>query len=269
MESYVTAKDGVKLRIFSRGEGVPVLVLPGLAEHMGRYEHVVEMLVAAGYRAVVLEFRGHGASDGRRGHVMSWDEYVLDVEAAAATCDGAPVLLGHSTGGLIALYTAAVGLSTGIRALAVSAPNVLDTIDAPVKKALGKALSSIWPTFTNATGLNPDLLTHDADVVKKYREHPMVFGTVTARWYTELLRAQAHVRASASSGRLPLLTMVGTEDQIVAPGPALEHAKAWGGPSETREYDGFYHEIFNEVQKDQVFDDLKAWLATTLAESDQ
>ena len=87
--SFIQSQDGTRLRIGKSGEGTRhVLLVHGLAEHMDRYAHVVEALNNAGWSVTAVELRGHGKSEGKRGHVDRWEQYLDDVRAAAATIDG-------------------------------------------------------------------------------------------------------------------------------------------------------------------------------------
>ena len=261
--SFVNSADGTKLRIGKAGEGPEnVLIVPGLAEHMGRYEYVVARLVSAGFSITFLEPRGHGGSGGKRGHVQRWSRLREDVEAAATTIDGPLFLLGHSTGGLISLYTALDGLANGIRGLALSAPNVVDTVDAPIKKAASSLISIIAPTMSFATGLDSSLLSRDPAVGQSYDADPLVYGTITARFFVEMIAAQRRVVAAAPEGVLPLLLMVGEQDDIVDSPSSIAMAKGWKTPATIITYPELYHEIFNEPERDQVLSDLIDWLRT-------
>ena len=259
--SFVVSRDGTKLRIGKAGTGTRhILVIPGLAEHLGRYGHIVEALTAAGYSLTVLEPRGHGHSEGRRGHVDAWSQYADAVRAAAKTIDGPLFLLGHSTGGLIALFVAIDGLPNPIRALALSGPNVADTVDAPLKKAGAGLLSRVVPRLSMATGLNAEHISRDRAVVDAYITDPMVYGTVTARFFTEMLKAQRRVTETASEGTLPMLLQVGGADKIVDPTASVAMANQWKTPATVIAYPDLYHEIFNEPEKDRVLADLVEWL---------
>ena len=259
--SFTQSPDATKIRLGKTGTGNRnILIIPGLAEHLGRYEYLAQQLAKSNFNVTVMEPRGHGESDGNRGHVHYWNQYSEDVSAAATTIDGPMVLLGHSTGGLISLFIYLHGLKNGIIGLALSAPNVFDTVDAPVKKFIGKILSRIYPTLALSTGLNTKHLSRDPEIVKKYEEDPLVFGVVTTRFYTEMLNAQQRVRDSAPQGDIPLLLQVGEEDKIVDSKSSIEMAKSWKKPAKIITYPNLYHEIFNEPEKDKVIADLVEWL---------
>jgi len=259
--SFVQSADGSQIRIGQAGAGDKnILIVPGLAEHLNRYDHVANALSNAGYNVVVMEPRGHGKSDGLRGHVDGWKQYVEDVDAAASTFDGPIFLMGHSTGGLIALSSVLEGLKNEVRGLVLSGPNVVDTVDAPIKKAAAKLLSKLTPRLSMATGLDSSLLSRDPQVVKDYDADPLVYGTVTARFFIEMTNAQARVMENAPNGTLPLLLQVGGKDGIVDSQSSMAMARNWNTPAEIICYPELYHEIFNEPEKEQVLGDLLKWL---------
>ena len=259
--SFVESADGTKIRIGRAGSGDKnILVIPGLAEHLGRYSFVAEGLAAAGYNVMVIEPRGHGKSGGLRGHVKKWAHYSQDVDAAVREFEGPIILMGHSTGGLIALYSLLEGISNEVKGLVLSAPNVVDTVDAPVKKAAAKLLSKLTPRLSMETGLKTELLSRDPEIVRAYEADPLVYSTVTARWFIEMTKAQARVMKAAPEGTLPLLLQVGEKDGIVDSQSSMAMARNWNTPAEIICYPGLYHEIFNEPEKDQVLADLVKWL---------
>ncbi len=259
--SFVTSADGSQIRIGQTGDGEKnILIIPGLAEHLGRYGYVSDTLAKAGYRVTVMEPRGHGKSDGIRGHVDRWGQYAEDVRAVSGCIDGPFYLLGHSTGGLIAMYSILEGLEDRIRALALSGPNVVDTVDAPIKKAAARLLSKLTPKLSMATGLDASLLSRDPQVVKDYEQDPLVYGTITARFFIEMLKAQERIMAAAPESTLPLILQVGEKDGIVDPKASMAMARNWKTPAEIICYPGFFHEIFNEPEKDAVLADLIRWM---------
>ncbi len=260
--SFIQSQDGTKLRIGKSGDASRhVLLVHGLAEHMGRYAHVVEALNSAGWSVTAVELRGHGESDGKRGHVDRWEQYLDDVRAAAATIDGPVVLLGHSMGGLVALDLAISGLPNGINALVLSDPNVAVAIEAPAVKVMGaKLLSRLFPRLSLANELDASLICRHQPVVDKYLEDPLVYSTITPRWFTEMVKSQERVVANATRYDTPLLMLLGEGDAICDWKASAALARNWGGEAHTVTYPELYHEIFNEIEGEQVIKDMIAWL---------
>lgn len=257
MESlFVDSADGTRLRLGRWGDAErDVLIIPGLAEHAGRYEHVAAALVRAGWRVTVVELRGHGHSGGRRGFVHRWDEYVADVRAALGACPTPPCFIAHSMGGLVALETIRSG--TAPRKLVLSNPLIGIRVKAPaVKIAAGRLLSRVWPSLALGNELDPAGISHDKAVVDAYQKDPLIFKTITARWYTEMTAAMTRVHEA--SFRTPMMMLVGDQDPITDPDISQAFAKKHNGT--LRVYGGMLHEVFNEVGKEQVINDMIAWL---------
>jgi acylglycerol lipase len=257
-----TSDDGTALRLARWGDAKrDVLLVHGLAEHAGRYVHVADALVAAGWRVTFVELRGHGHSEGRRGHTKYWHRYVEDVQAAAATINRPFVTVAHSMGGLVALDALSEPIAPRCLALAVSNPLISVAAPQPAwKEKAARVLSKFLPWLPLPTDLDASLISHDPEVVRAYEADPLVFGNVTPRWATEMELAQARVLSNAPKATMPLLAMIGSDDRICSPEASAELAAAWGGPTQKQVYDGFYHELFNEVDKARVLADLVAWL---------
>jgi alpha-beta hydrolase superfamily lysophospholipase len=264
----ITSDDRTRLRLIRWGEAErDILLLHGLAEHAGRYEHVAQALVEAGWRVNVLELRGHGDSSGKRGHVRRWHAYVEDVQAAAATIGRPFVMLAHSMGGLVALSALSEPIFPQCTAVALTNPLLGVRVKAPRwKTAIARVLSKFAPSLSMANELDTSLISHDTEVVRAYETDPQIYGTITPRWFTEMSTAQSAVHARSSKFTIPLRMMVSEGDQICDPDAARRLALAWGGPSEIIEYGDMYHEIFNEIEKYKVISELVTWLGTLDAE---
>lgn len=254
--------DRTRLRLVRWGDAErDVLLLHGLAEHAGRYEHLAEALVAAGWRVTLLELRGHGDSEGKQGHVDRWHAYVEDVQAAASTIGRPFVMVAHSMGGMVAISTLSEPLTPKCKAVALSNPLLGVRVDIPLwkRKAAG-LLSRLVPKLSQTNEVNTAMLSHDKEVVRAYETDPKVYGTVTPRWFVELKKAQASAINHAKRISIPLRMMVSEGDQICNPQTSREVASAWGGPAEVIEYGDMYHELFNEIDKERVINELIAWL---------
>lgn len=265
-ELALTSADGTSLRAIRWTPDevrADVLICHGLAEHMGRYEHVAAALNAAGFRVTGIELRGHGKSGGPRGHVERWSDYVADLSAAAATIEGPYLLLGHSMGGLVSLDFARE--ARGLHAVAVSAPLLGVAVRAPTWKVwAGRLLSVVLPGLPMNNELDPTTVCSDPEVVAAYTSDPLVFDTITPRWFTEMNAARDRVNAHAPAYHLPLYALWGTKDRIVSTEAIERFASLWGGPKATRPWEGLFHEAFNEPSRDQVLGELVRWLETRI-----
>jgi lysophospholipase len=260
----IHSDDGTPLRLLRWGDGdKDILLVHGLAEHGGRYTHVAEALVAQGWRVTLVELRGHGESGGKRGHVKVWHHYVEDVQAAAATIGKPFVMVAHSMGGLVALSSLMEPMSPNCKALALSNPLLGVAVDAPAIKVMAAGLlSKLMPTLSLDNELDTAFISRDAAVVHRYDADPMVYGTITPRWYTEMNTARELVNGHVGRIEIPLLMMISTGDLICDHEVARRYAHQWGGEAEVEEYAGLYHEIFNEPEQDQVLNRLTTWLET-------
>lgn len=230
-----------------------ILLCHGLGEHLGRYEYLGTYFSQRGYRVTGVELRGHGHSAGKRGHVDRWSQYVADLEAGADEIGGPHFVLGHSMGGLVSLDY--VRTAAEVTALIVSAPPVAIPDGAPQwKMMLGRVLSRILPRLSMGNEIDPAEVCSDPEVVAAYATDPLVFATITPRWFTEFSAAIERVQAHAPHYRVPMLAMWGSEDVVVNVDAVAEFPNQYGGPVEHKAWDGMRHEIFNEPDKDEVLD---------------
>jgi len=268
-EHFFDAGDGLRLffrRWFvSEAKGL-VAIVHGFAEHSGRYGHVVDFLCEAGWSVATFDCRGHGQSGGRRAHIDHFQEYLDDTssfldEIKREGFADKPILLGHSQGGLIAASFVQM-LPDAVAGLVLSSPFLGLAIKVPAfKAAAGKLLSKIFPTLAMKTGMDPGLLSHDQDVVEKYAADPLVSNIATARWFTEIQKAQETTLQQAGGIRCPLLMLQAGADRVVS-APVSKNLFEGAGSADKifYEYPDYYHEIFNEVGRNKVLEDLGVWL---------
>ena len=247
-----------------------LVIAHGIGEHSGRYAHVADYFTKRNLAVWACDHRGHGKSDGKRGHVDNFDDYLADLgQMIRIAKDHSPgvktFLLGHSLGGLIATFYAEKHPSD-LDGLIASGPALREKMKiSPVTAFMGKTFSRIMPTFTTGTGLDPNLLSHDKEVVKKYVEDPLVHKVATARWFTEYRRAQEETMRLADEFTLPCLIIQGGADGIIDPTVATKLYKRIKGSDKTlKVYDGFYHESLNEIGKGTVLADIDTWLSARI-----
>jgi len=260
--STLRSADGTEIAAYrwnpegeSKGD---VLLVHGLADHMGRYGHVAKALTDAGYRVTGLDLRGHGHSAGKRGHVDSWEQYVDDVRAAADLIDGPHAILCHSMGGLVTLDYLRDGQAW---AAFTSAPLLGVAVKVPRWKAAAAGALSRWlPRLSMGNEIDSQWVCSDPAVVEAYDADPLVFGTVTPRWYVEAQEAMARVRAAGPGYDIPLFAAYGTEDRLVSTAAIRDFYEVWGADDKKiQEFEGLYHEILNEEQGAEILVQVVAW----------
>jgi len=246
-----------------------VCVLHGLGEHSGRYAHVAAVLAQAGYAFLGPDLRGHGRSEGQRGHAPSWDVLLDDVAVlireAGGRCPGAPCFLyGHSLGASLALSYVLRRKAQGAADLAgvIATGPILRTAFAPPawKIALGHVLYGLWPTFSMTNEVDPNGLSHDPQVARAYLADPLVHNRVSARLGIGFLNEGEWLLAHAAEFPLPLLLMVGGADPITSAQASQEFAARVPADCTFKRWDGLYHEIHNEPQQGEVLAFLVFWL---------
>jgi alpha-beta hydrolase superfamily lysophospholipase len=249
-----------------RPRGV-VLLSHGYAEHVGRYRVFKQHLAARGIAAVGIDHRGHGRSEGPRGHVGDFDEFVADLRTLADHVDdwwpGVPRLLfGHSMGGLIGfLYL--LRHPTTVRAGALSGPAF--RVPAPGPRwqlAVARALGRIAPRVPFTSALDAEALSRDPAVGRAYVADPLVHRRATAGFVRAIGRAQERAFASAPSLAVPTLILQGDADRLVSPSGALEMAARLPKGHVVEMLAGYYHELLNEPapERARVVERLDAWL---------
>jgi len=242
-----------------------LLIVHGLAEHGGRYINVVNYFVPLGYAVYALDHIGHGKSDGDRVYVEKIEDYTDTLEIFEKMVrewqPNKPMfLVGHSMGGLIgSLYLIDHQEGFAGAVLSGSGVKVPDNIS-PMVVSIGKLLSNITPKF-GLIGLNASDISRDPEVVNAYVNDPEVYtGKTTARLAAEMLRGMEIVQKDAGKITLPLLLVHGSEDKLVDPDASQMLYDTVSSEDKTLIfYDGYYHEVFNDPEKEKVFADMEAW----------
>lgn len=255
----------------TEGEAKAVIVIVhGAMEHHRRYGWLIEMWRTSGFHVIMADLPGQGMTTrSRRGHIDSFDEYIFEVKdwvQAAYRYDLPVFLIGHSMGGLISirllqeekLNIAGVILSSPCLGLVNSPPKYLN--------AISHLLNIVFPSFRMNSGLTIQMATRNEDVREVDSNDTLYVTKVSIRWYRELVAAMKE--SFASIGKIqdvPMLVMQGGDDKIVN----KMVVKEWFNYvplSEKRfkEWPKCYHEIFNEPEREEVFEYAKDFVNSQL-----
>lgn len=248
-------------------KGVVVLI-HGLGEHVNRYEHVALAFTQRGYALAGFDLRGHGRSGGLRGHTPSMEIYFRDIDdfliQMGRHFPGAPTFLyGHSMGGgLILAY--ASNCQSRISGVIATGPAIYTAIqEQPAKVFLVNLLGSVLPNLTIKSGLDPNNISRDPAVVKAYVSDPLVHNKLTTRFGKSMLYLHDTALKSAPNFPTRALIMHGSGDRLSYPRGSQEWVELAPRDKVTlKMWEGLFHEIHNEPEKDQVIESMLDWLDT-------
>lgn len=239
----------------------------GVGEHIDRYQNLVNILVPSGYALVGYDQRGHGRSEGLRGHIDSWEQYRGDLgnflKLAASLVPNLPMFLyGHSMGSLIVLDYI---MRTPERLHgAIISGTALDPKDAapPSLVLVAKVLSGILPKFKMKTPLPGSNLSRDPQVAEAYDNDPMVFWERTPRWATESLKTITWIKERPDRINIPVLFLHGEMDPLLSAEGAQQFFDRIAYPDKTIHiYPGGLHEPQNDINFPEVAADMDRWLS--------
>lgn len=236
-----------------------MVMIHGAGEHHGRYKWLIEKWRSNGYHVVMGDLPGQGMSSRKRGHIQSFDEYIQEVDhwlREAQTFELPVFLLGHSMGGLVAIRTLQT-IHFPLKGVILSSP-CLGLIHKPNKVVdwVSKGLNVFAPSMRFDSNLTAEIATRNQEIQDASKNDSLLVTKVSVRWYRELVNAMEQAFEEALKlPDIPLLVMQGGEDKIVD----KNSVKKWFNQLDLtdksyKEWKGLYHEIFNEPEREFVFD---------------
>ena len=267
-EGFITSADGTRLAY--TGWPAPAVnqtlaVVHGLGEHSGRYERLARGMARFQIATYAIDLRGHGKSDGRRGHIDSWAQWTDDaanfVKHVEAQTSGEVVPLGHSFGGVVMLSTVLAGKVPKAKRFVLSSPALKLKVEVPAWKAgLARVLSKVAPKLTMSNEVDPGTVSRIPEIVEAYRMDPLVHSKISSRLYGEWQRAAAEGLDRAAEIEIPFLILAGTDDRLIDPMGSRELSARAPAMSELHMLEGRYHEPFNDLGSDEAFAMIAQWL---------
>ncbi len=262
------ASDGLHLHAQAwtpdRPADAVVCLVHGHGEHSSRYAGLAGALTAAGFALSAFDLRGHGYSEGVRGHSPTYTTLLDDIDLllrdAAIRYPGVPCFLyGHSMGGALALNYV-VNRQPALAGVVATAPLLRPAIRTPLwKLAAAYLMYALWPSFQFNSGVKRAMCTHEP----ASQHDPLNHAQLSARLGLEMLRAGEWALAHAADFPLPLLLMIGSADAV----SSVDAVRAFAtrAPQCTLTvFDGLLHELHNDAGHEAVSACLIDWLCATM-----
>ena len=270
MKEYksILCKDGLKIATFSnhfKSEKGVIIITHGMGEHSMRYMEMADFYTKEGYTVISFDIRGHGLSEGKRGHTPGYDFLMDNIERVYSQVKkdypSLPIFLfGHSMGGNLVLNFLLRKPNSICGAIVTGAYLKLGFEPPKWKIILAKLSSSIWPTLSQPTELELDALSRNKEVIRKYENDELVHDRITSAFFINVHFAGQYVIDHANEIKTPLLVMHGMEDRLTSPKGSQEFASNAGENVHLRIWDGLYHELHNEPEKQEIFNYEIEWI---------
>ena len=252
-----------------------LIIHHGYGEHSGRYQNVFDILRGEGINIYAMDARGHGKSEGLRGHAQSIGQMATDLHSFILFIKreykvNQPILLAHSMGGLVALKFCLQDLNNQklIKALVANGSALKVHLNAllRIKLMIGRLLKSLAPKLRLPAGLNLKSISHDQNVIEAYKTDPLVHDRMSTSLGLSIVDSGTWVLANAASITLPLFLTHGQADGLIPESGTRELFEIVSSKKKTLKiYPDSFHEIYNEdlSRREEPLKDVRTWLLKT------
>lgn len=270
---FIKSKDGSNLMYYSwlpnKKIKVAIGIIHGLGEHSSRYDDFAEYFCKKGYGVYSIDLRGHGKSEGKRGHVNNFKKLIDDSEEMfinirKENLNVPMVMFGHSLGGCIALNYLCENQSKEIDLAIISSP-WLKTVLEPPKFIIyiQKILVVLFPSFTLNNRLDPYHLSKNTNKVKKYIKDPLVHNRISLKMFSEVNMAIDKIENESEKINIPVLLLHGKKDNIISFKGTKKISKKINN-SKLILYEGLYHEPHNDLEKNEILDNYTSFIKNNI-----
>jgi len=241
-----------------------IALVHGLGEHFRRYAGMAAWYAERGLGTVAFDLPGHGMSGGKRGHT-SYATVAKEIDKllgeTRSRFPSLPIFLyGHSLGGALSLNWL-LERQPDIAGAVIGSPGLVPATPVPpAKLALARFMAKVAPSFTLGNDLDASGLARDPEVQKAYLADPLMHDKISARLGLDLIERGQTIIGNARKIHLPLLLLQGTADRLVDPAATARFAAAAGPNVEFRRFEGWFHELHNEPEKEELYRFVLGWI---------
>jgi len=243
-----------------------IIFLHGAGEYSEKYTRFAEWFAGRDVDVFLLDLRGHGASGGPVCHVQNFNEYAQDLDIFVRFVDKGwehkkTFLIAHSLGGLIAMFYS-LNFSYAFDGVVACSPCLgLRLKVEPIRNWLALFFNKFLGDKPFSSHIKPIMATHDRYILKKFRKDPLIHHIVTASFYVQMRFAMRYLAEHAHDFKKPILILQAGDDKICDAGATERFYNAVGSSDKKfKVYPGFYHELLNEVKKEEPYSDIFNWI---------
>jgi alpha-beta hydrolase superfamily lysophospholipase len=243
-----------------------IVLIHGMGEYFGRYvDHVIPHFYKNSIAVIAYDQFGHGKTEGKRGHNPGFEE-VLDCvtvvinKSKEVFGNKQTFLYGHSMGGNVVINYV-LRRKHHLKGVIATSPFLKLAFEPPAwKLKIAKALLKIAPSLTMDNELDVNAVSRDTEEVEKYKKDLLIHDKVSPNYSIVFIETGQWALDNASKLKIPMLLMHGTGDELTNFKASKEFAKNAGSSVTLKLYDGAYHELHNDIIKNDVLDEMTSWL---------
>ncbi len=242
-----------------------IILIHGLGEHSTRYAHWAELFTQKGYTLLSMDLRGHGKSEGKKGHAKSIDQLLDDIDllydkANEIFKDYKKIFYGHSMGGTLILNHIILR-NRPIDGLIVTSPwlKLVDEPSGTLVTIIG-FLKMLFPSLAVSNRIKAEQISSDPQVVREYENDPLVHNRISLNMFHEMYQGGYLALRNVYKINSPFLLMHGVRDTIVSAKASENYVMNTSKRIRLKLWENQLHELHNEFIKQEVFEFIINWL---------
>jgi acylglycerol lipase len=246
-----------------------IIIVHGIGEHSGRYDSWARKFCELGYIVYSVDLRGHGLSEGRRGHIDHLKNYLDDlgslVRRVKHNWEGLPVFIyGHSMGGNIVLNFLLRKRQDFAGAIITSPWLKLVNPPSPFIQKVAGVMNHFFPRMTVPTGIKSSELSSIPEQQKSSDSDKLMHHKISVRLFNELSRSASVILQRPSRFYVPMFFAHGTDDVITDFGTTRQLSGKIGENASFYGAKNARHELHCEPIAEDLFFFVTSWLSDHL-----
>ena len=257
-----TNETGLSLRLYKKDNDFDkiLVITHGYGEHQGYYVEFANYFSNHGYAVCTYDLRSHGLSDGKKGHVSSFELFLDDLDriidfARKQVGELQINLFGHSMGGSIVLNYLLRRTLVGIDKSIISSPWLKLAFEPPkLKLFLANIGKNLFPSLVMKGELNPDDLSRNSEFVARFIDDPLTYDKISPGYFSTIREYGQYALSKANKLKYPILMSHGSDDNVTSSSASRAFCGNCGNMCEYKLWEGYKHVVFSENDMDKIFE---------------